>query len=419
MSKMRKIFPLNILFVADVSVAKIIGGAERVLYEQSNRLCDRGHNVHILTRKLPNHESESKIINGVKEWRYDCISNNPAIFFKKTLTNTKILFEDLCQKYHFDCINFHQPFTALGINQSKFSKRIPKIYTCHSLSFEEFISRKIEGYGSIIKIFSLLQILIRKKIEKNALLNSNMIMVLSKFTKNKLANIYNVPVEKIKVIPGGVDITKFNTLDSKKLIREQLNISNNKTILFTVRNLVQRMGIENLLVAFKKVEEKVSDVELVIGGKGPLERQLVSFAKKLGIDNKVHFLGFISEEQLPQYYQMADIFVLPTKELEGFGLVTLESMACGLPVIGTPVGGTKEIIENFDKSFLFKGTDSDSIAKLILEKYYFKKQNPKRWHEISDRCRRFVEQNYTWKKNLDSFVELIVKTSYSQDKSST
>ena len=410
---MHKIYPLNILFVTDVSAAKIIGGAERVLYEQSIRLFDRGHNVHILTRKLPNHESEREILDGVKEWRYECISDNPAVFLKNTLTNTKTMFEALCQKYHFDCINFHQPFTALGINQSKFSRCIPKIYTCHSLSFEEFISRKIKCNGSINKIFTFLQILIRKKIEKNALNNSNMITVLSKFTKNKLANIYSVPVEKITVIPGGVDIKKFNIIKSKKLIRKQLNIPNNKTILFTVRNLVQRMGLENLIVAFKKLEEQISDVELVIGGKGPLERRLASTTKKLGVENKVHFLGFISEDQLPQYYQMADIFVLPTTELEGFGLVTLEAMACGLPVIGTPVGGTKEIIERFDSSFLFKGTDSDSIAKLIFEKYHFKKQNPKKWYEISDRCRRFVEQNYTWEKNLDSLVELIVETSIS------
>jgi glycosyltransferase involved in cell wall biosynthesis len=108
---------------------------------------------------------------------------------------------------------------------------------------------------------------------------------------------------------------------------------------------------------------------------------------------------------------MADIFVLPTKELEGFGLVTLEAMASGIPVLGTPVGGTKEIIGNFDSSFLFKGTDPDSMVELISEKYHLIKRDPQRWREISHRCRKFVDENYSWEKNIDSFEELIVKTS--------
>jgi glycosyltransferase involved in cell wall biosynthesis len=109
---------------------------------------------------------------------------------------------------------------------------------------------------------------------------------------------------------------------------------------------------------------------------------------------------------------MADIFILPTKELEGFGLVTLEAMASGLPVLGTPVGGTKEILMDFDSNFLFKGTDPHSIAELILENYHLIKHNPQRWKEISHRCRSFVEHNYSWEKNIDSLEQLFTKTAH-------
>ena len=142
------------------------------------------------------------------------------------------------------------------------------------------------------------------------------------------------------------------------------------------------MGLENLIVAFNELQKKAADIQLVIGGNGPLEDELMGLARSFGIEKKVHFTGFISEEQLPLYYQMADLFVLPTKELEGFGLVTLEAMASGLPVIGTPVGGTKEILTKFNTEFLFDDTTPESIATLALEKYLIIKNNPQRWKQI-------------------------------------
>jgi glycosyltransferase involved in cell wall biosynthesis len=111
------------------------------------------------------------------------------------------------------------------------------------------------------------------------------------------------------------------------------------------------------------------------------------------------------------YYQAADIFVLPTKELEGFGLVTLEALASGLPVLGTPVGGTKEILEKLDSSFLFSDSEPDSMADLILEKYHTIKESPQVWKSVSNRCRKFVENNYSWEKNTDSIEKVFIEIS--------
>ena len=401
---------MNILFIADVSISDIIGGAERVLYEQSTRLALRGHQVHILTRKLPGHAKELEIISNVYEWRYECNLKNKIHFLRSTIKNGKNLFEKLHRKYAFDCINFHQPFTSFGVLKSSLAKNLMKIYTCHSLSFEEFSTRNMYGNRTFRKISLFLPIQMRKIIEKYCLKKSYKIAVLSKFTQDKLVETYNIPTEKILIIPGGVDLKKFYPNDAKAVIRKHLKISHDKVILLTIRNLVQRMGLENLIIAFHELEKEATNIQLVIGGKGPLESGLIALARSFEIEHKIHFTGFISEEQLPLYYQMADFFVLPTKELEGFGLVTLEAMASGLPVLGTPVGGTKEIIGSFDSSFLFKGTDSHSIADLILDKYKLLKSNPQKWKEISHRCRNFVERNYYWEKNIDALEELFTKT---------
>jgi glycosyltransferase involved in cell wall biosynthesis len=401
---------LKILFIADVSISDIIGGAERVLYEQTTRLFQRGHNIFIVTRKLPNHEKDNEIIDGVNEWRYFYNSRNSLTFISSTRLNSKRLFESLHQNIHFDCINFHQPFSAIGAINSPLSIRIPKIYTCHSLSFEEYISRNGNHHRFFSKCANFIQSRGYKKIEKNILDKSNEIIVLSKFTKDKINSIYKINNNKIRIIPGGVDLNKFAPPINKEKIRKKLNIPNNKIILFTVRNLVQRMGLENLIVAFNHMLKQKAEITLVIGGEGKLKTGLIALARSFGIEEHIHFVGFIPEDRLPAYYQMADIFVLPTKDLEGFGLVTLEAMASGLPVLGTPVGGTNEILGKFDSNFLFKGIDPNSISKLIMEKYELIKHHPLKWEQISRQCRNFVERNYSWEKNIDALENLFKKT---------
>jgi glycosyltransferase involved in cell wall biosynthesis len=403
---------LNILFVADVSINEIIGGAERVLYEQTTRLARRGHNVFLITRKLSNRKKNYEIIDGVNEWRYPFNKKNILTFLCSTWIYSKRLFETLHQKIHFDCINFHQPFSSIGVIHSNLSTPISKIYTCHSLSFEEFISRNLNNHSFQSRFTNHIQKRGHKKFEKDILKKSNKIVVLSKFTKGKIINTHQIHRDKIKVIPGGVNLDKFLPTIDKIEIRKRLNIPSNKIILFTVRNLVQRMGLENLIIAFNDLIKKDAEIYLVIGGEGKLKTGLIALAKSFGIEDHIHFVGFIPEEQLPSYYQMADLFVLPTKELEGFGLVTLEAMASGLPVAGTPVGGTKEILGNFESSFLFKGTDPDSMSRLISEKYNLIKRDPQKWQEISYQCRKFVEKNYSWEKNIDALEELILKTSF-------
>ncbi|MDO9576675.1 MAG: glycosyltransferase family 4 protein [Candidatus Cloacimonadales bacterium] len=398
---------MNILFVSDVSIANVIGGAERVLFEQSTLLQKRGHGVHVLTRKLQGHKSDHQVVQGVNEWRYDIDQSNSFSYIKSTLVNCKKLFKSLQNQYSFNCINFHQPFSAFGVIRSSASHKIKKIYTCHSLSFEEFQSRNPRPNGIVKTIPYFLNTWARKFIERRALNKSDWIVVLSRFTEEKLQRAYNIPAGKITIIPGGVDLERFYPATDRKNIRQQLNIPQEEMILFTVRNLVSRMGLKNLIYAVKDVVKTVPDACLVLGGEGPLKNDLISLTKELGIENHVRFAGFIPEELLPDYYRMADIFVLPTLELEGFGLITLEALASGVPVLGTPVGGTVEILNRLDSQYLFKDTKPESMAELIIETCQKFRNNPRLWQDASSRCRLFVEENYSWENNVRSLENLL------------
>jgi len=406
---------LKILFVSDVSIQDVIGGAERVLYEQTTRLAARGHDVHILTRRLPAHQSDDAVIQNVREWRYPVNQDNAVSFFTSTLRNGKKLFETLSKANDFDCINFHQPFSAFAVMRSASCKNIRKVYTCHSLAFEEYASRNAKPDSFAKKIVHSFHLASRRWIEKKVLNQSDHIVTLSRYTRDKLLNIYGVPDEKIAIIPGGIDLVRFHPAADKREVREQLNLPQEKTILLTVRNLVSRMGIENLIRAMQDIVKSVPDIYLIIGGAGPLKDDLVMMCRRLNLDHHIHFTGFIPEDALPEYYQAADIFVLPTVELEGFGLVTLEALVSGTPVLGTPVGGTQEILSRFDSRFLFQDTRHESISRLIIETCQEYRNQPDKWQLDSRRCRQFAEKYYSWETNVAAtehlFLESIVRRS--------
>lgn len=240
----------------------------------------------------------------------------------------------------------------------------------------------------------------RRWLEKQVLNKSDLIVVLSRYTRDKILNLHHIPIEKTAVVPGGIDLARFHPAADKTAVRNRLNLPREKMILLTVRDLEPRMGIENLIRAMQEVAKSMPDIYLIIGGSGPLKEHLAMTARHLGLDHLIQFKGFIPEETLPEYYQAADIFVLPTIELEGFGLVTLEALASGTPVLGTPVGGTQEILSRFDRKFLFHDSSSESISGLLIEMCQEYRKQPDKWQSDSRRCRHFTEEYYSWETNI-------------------
>lgn len=397
----------SLLLVADVSISEVIGGAERVLYEQAVGMAEKGYPVFILTRQVDGQKPGRYQISGVEEWRYSFNSNHAG----SILSNCKKLFEEIYTRERFSVVNFHQPISAYGVMRSPKSRNVEKIYTCHSLAHQEYLTRNPKPKALTGKLIYSINVQARRLLEKSVLRRSDKVLVLSEYTRRKLKRVHGLDSEKIIILPGGVDLDKFHATDNREKIRSRLNIPQDKIVLFTVRNLVPRMGLQNLIEAFAEVNSRFPESNLIIGGTGPLERELKHKAERTGKGDHIHFTGFISEADLPDYYRMADVFVLPTLALEGFGLVTLEALASGTPVLGTPVGGTKEILVKFNPDFLFKNTSSSAMAELIIAACRRIQDNPVGWDETRRQARRFVEENYSWKRNVDSLEKLILEVS--------
>ncbi len=163
------------------------------------------------------------------------------------------------------------------------------------------------------------------------------------------------------------------------------------------------MGIDRLIDAIAQVRSKRPelDFDLVIIGTGSQENFLKSKVESAGLEDRVQLAGKISGEGLLDYYQAADVFVLPPTELEGFGLATVEALACGLPAIGTPVGGTVEILRSIDDRLLFSNTTSEAMARR-LETFL---EDPEPFYALKAKCREAVVAQYGWESVVDRIEE--------------
>jgi glycosyltransferase involved in cell wall biosynthesis len=147
---------------------------------------------------------------------------------------------------------------------------------------------------------------------------------------------------------------------------------------------------------------KSPNLKLILTGGGTSEDKLKQLAVDLGIQDDVIFTGYVEEEKLAEYYRCSDLFVMPTKFLEGFGLSTVEAMASGLPVIGTDIGGTPKILRKISEELIIPECSVDAIAEKIVE--FVSKDDLDYWRRKSVKC---FHENFTWKKHVDRLLEFV------------
>jgi glycosyltransferase involved in cell wall biosynthesis len=151
------------------------------------------------------------------------------------------------------------------------------------------------------------------------------------------------------------------------------------------------MGLENLIAAMDKVRRQYPDVLLLIAGKGSLAETLQAQIEELGLTEQVRLLGFVSDQDLGLAYRAADFSVVPTVAWEGFGLIVIESLAAGTPVLGTPIGGIPEILRPFSEDLVFEGTSLEQLAQGIIEALSGQRQLPS-----SKACEAYIREHYAW-----------------------
>lgn len=212
----------------------------------------------------------------------------------------------------------------------------------------------------------------------------------------------------IDVVPNGADSKTYNTTRIKydeENIKDRLGIDSDDKIIITVSRLVEKNGIGDLISAAGLLDTKypptgdhqqggkILNTKLLILGSGPLRKRLEDRVKRIGLQDKVFFLGDIPNEEVPKYLAISDVFVRPSLS-EGLGNSFLEAMVAGVPVVGTPIGGIPDFLDDGETGLFCEVQNPDSIAgkiKLLLEDDDLRSK-------VIHNARQLIEERYNWDK---------------------
>ncbi|KMP10375.1 hypothetical protein UR09_06430 [Candidatus Nitromaritima sp. SCGC AAA799-A02] len=390
-----------ILSLQYYSFPDAMGGAWKLTHELNKRLVARGRRVVIITCKPDRGFPDRETIDGVE---FDRIS--PAA--SKDPLRLWLAVRKRVKRYLAEggpwIAHAHNPLVAALALTVKRYRKVPRVYHFHSSWYdEEKINLTESGGGGLGLAFRLNFI---RWMEWACYRSAKSVLFLSEYTRRRFQDYYPFKKPRMRVIPGGVDTDLFKPVTVQggtDALRQQLDLPQDRIILLTVRRLEARMGLDNLIAAVAEISGRSPELEfiLLIAGKGSLAEKLQSQATLLGLDERVRFLGFVSEKQLPEYYAAADIFIMPSASIEGFGIATVEALAVGLPVLGTPVGGTTEILKSIDPVLLFRHATVESMADKIESVL----KNPGSFLALKSACREEAVSRYSWELAADLMEE--------------
>jgi len=244
-----------------------------------------------------------------------------------------------------------------------------------------------------------------QRIQKSAIKNSLICTVNSNATKNEVVRRFPDLKEKIRLVPMGVDASLFK---KKKISKNKLGYGNYNLLLFVGR-LSEQKGIEYLIKSMPDVLSKFHNTKLLIIGEGGYKNNFMKKVKELHLGKNVEFLSSVSRSKLIDYYNIADLFVYPSLAhktgTEALGVVLLEALSCGTAVIGSDVGGIRDIIKNKKTGLLTKQRNEKDIADKIV----LLLKNKKLREKLAKEGQKFVRQNYSWPIIIKKFKEIYKK----------
>lgn len=360
-------------------------GVSEHVYHLAEGLKKRGHAVKILTTNYPKYRWEKMFyddLDVIRVGRAYMLHINKSVSTLPLGSDIPYKVKKILDKGNFDIIHTHGCYPPeIAFWALHFSKTINCV-TFHTVGF-----RKSPFFNLVSFIFGKFT----KKLHGHIAVSE----IARKWSEPYIPGDY-------RVIPNGVDGERFS------LSVEPFEKPKDSFVILYVGRLDKRKGIFVALNAFKRIMDKFPNALLYVVGKGPLEAEARSLAESLELNDRCRFFGYVSRDDLPRYYASCDVYISPALGGEAQGIVLLEAMACGKPVIASDISGYQEVIEDGKNGVLFTPDSSEDLAQKITQVI----RDEKLRHSLIANARAHAEE-YSWgkiaKQIEDYYLELIIK----------
>ncbi len=325
-----------------------VGGLSRHVYDLTRCLADLDCDVHVVTvstQGTPAHET----VQGVRVHRVTVNRPDGGEFIHWTLALNAAMVEECRQLIEedglpFDLIHAHDWLVAYAAGELKRLYEIPLAATIHATE-----------HGRNNGIHTELQRRI-SDIEWRLTYEAGEVIVCSTYMKREVQEIFSLPPDKISVLPNGVDPAALQIEGERAA-----NPPDGERIVIFLGRLVREKGVQTLIEAAPAILAAAPDVRFVIVGKGPMLGDLRRQAEDLGVAHRVHFTGFVTDEERNKWLHRAAVAVFPSL-YEPFGIVALEAMAANVPVVVSDVGGLADVVDHGRTGYRMVPGDAGSLA---------------------------------------------------------
>jgi len=356
------------------------GGVGNYVHNLSKTLIARGHKITVITPYYSKWEPQQEVVDGIEVFRVPYL---PVYPFHASLLSQFVnkVFKSL--EHRFTMVHVHTPI-PLPIKTS-----LPVLTTVHTpMKIDGRYHEIVDPHSLAVKIQSLF---IYPSLESKLFNISQKITAVSRTVAGELGE-YGLDRSEITVVGNGVDEKTFTPNPNKK--------SNIGPYVLYTGVLRARKGIFDFIKSAQYVSKEFPDVKFIVCGTGRFLNKSREYTQRMGLQNKVLFLGYVPRTKLIATYQHATVQVIPS-HYEGLPTVLLEAMSCGLPVVATDIGGNDEVISSGVNGFLVPPKRPEEMAKAVLRLLGETDLGVR----IGAAARETIERCYTWDRIADRFLK--------------